>query len=86
MSYWVYVLINPTGKIYIGHTDDLPWRLSQHNDPAYRGTLYMKRHPGPWRLVQKEQFATCRGAMCRERELKTSRGREWIREQLRTRC
>ena len=86
MSYWVYVLVNPEGKLYIGQTDDLPRRLSQHNDPAYRGTLYTKRHPGPWRLVHKEQFATRRQAMRRERELKTSQGRAWIRRRIEEGC
>ncbi len=82
MSNSVYVLLNPQGKIYVGQTEDVLGRLSQHNDPRYRGTLHTKRHPGPWRLVYQEEFATRREAMRRERELKSSRGREWIRRQI----
>ena len=86
MSYWVYVLLNSQGKCYIGQTRDLSHRLAQHNDPAYRGSLYTKRHPGPWRLRHKEEFATRREAMRRERELKSSRGRAWIRQHLEDGC
>src|SRR5438034_9153398 len=81
MSYFVYVLLNPQGKLYVGQSDDVPRRLSQHNDPGYRGTLHTKRHPGPWQLVHQEEFPTRSEAMRRERELKSSRGREWIRRQ-----
>jgi putative endonuclease len=61
-------------------------RLSQHNDPSYRGTLHTKRHAGPWRLVYHEECQTRREAMRRERELKSSRGRDWIRQYLQFGC
>ena len=78
----MYVLLNPQGKMYVGHTNNLSRRLAEHNDPAYRGTLHTKRHPGPWWLVHHEQFPTRSEAMHRERELKSSRGREWVRQHL----
>ena len=78
----VYVLVNPEGKTYVGQTNDLQRRLSQHNDPAYSGTLHTKRHRGPWRLVHTEEYATRSEAMRRERELKTGKGREWIKREL----
>jgi predicted GIY-YIG superfamily endonuclease len=34
MAFFVYVLKNPDGRIYIGQTADLAFRLQQHNDPA----------------------------------------------------
>jgi putative endonuclease len=86
MSYLVYVLLNPQGKIYVGQTEDVSHRLSQHNDPQYRGTLHTKRHPGPWRVVYQEEFATRGEAMRRERELKSSRGRAWIRQHIVAGC
>ena len=85
-TFWVYVLMNPQEEIYIGQTSQLAVRLAQHNDPEYRGTLYTKRHPGPWRLVHQEPFQTRAEAMRRERELKSSRGREWIRQHLEGGC
>jgi putative endonuclease len=78
--------MNPQGKIYIGQTHDLSSRLTQHNDPNYRGMLHTKRHAGPWQLLYEEQFPTRREAMGRERELKSSRGRDWIRQHLSTGC
>jgi putative endonuclease len=79
MAFSVYVLLNPKGKTYIGQTADLERRLAQHNDPECRLTLHTKRHAGPWRLLHSEEFATRSAAMRRERELKSGKGREWIR-------
>ncbi|HEY6969536.1 MAG TPA: GIY-YIG nuclease family protein [Candidatus Angelobacter sp.] len=79
MAYFVYVLRSESsGKIYIGHTEDLQKRLRQHNDPSCRLTLHTKRNPGPWKLVHSEEFATRAEAMARERALKSGQGRQWI--------
>jgi len=86
MSFSVYVLLNPQGRIYIGQTSQLAVRLAQHNDPEYRGTLHTKRHPGPWKLAHHEPFQTRAEAMRRERELKSRRGRQWIRQHLEVGC
>jgi len=86
MSYAVYVLLNPQGKIYVGHTQDVARRVSQHNDPEYRGTLHTKRHPGPWHLIHQQEFQTRCEAMRRERQLKSSRGRAWIRQVIQNGC
>ena len=85
-AYSVYVLLNPEGDIYIGQTGNLPRRLCEHSDPSFRGTLYTKRHPGPWQLVHHEELPTRAAAMRRERELKSSRGRDWIRSRLAGGC
>ena len=77
--YHVYVLINPEGKLYIGQTSDLERRLAQHNEPSFRGTLHTKRYPGPWRLIHAEAFTTRSDSMRRERQLKSAKGRMWIR-------
>jgi putative endonuclease len=82
MSYYVYVLMNPDNKIYIGQTNDLQRRLEEHNDPDFRGTLYTKRNKGPWELVYSEEYATRSEAMIRERQLKSFQGREFIRKHL----
>ncbi|MFZ0818442.1 MAG: GIY-YIG nuclease family protein [Candidatus Acidiferrales bacterium] len=79
MTYFVYVLLNPKGKTSVGQTADLTRRLNQHNDPTCRLTLHTKRHPGPWRLLHSEEFSFRSAAMGRERELKSGKGREWIR-------
>ena len=86
MGFFVYVLINPEQKTYVGQTSDLDHRLSQHNDPNCRLTLHTKRHKGPWTLIHYEQFSTRAEAMRRERELKTGKGRDWIRQILLQGC
>jgi|GEM_PF-713680 len=78
MPYYVYVLLNPEGKTYVGHTNDLERRVAQHNDPDCRFTLHTKRHKGPWKLIHKEEYATRSTAVRRERQLKTGTGRQWI--------
>ncbi|HDZ87782.1 MAG TPA: hypothetical protein ENH38_04095, partial [Nitrospirae bacterium] len=35
--FYVYILQNPAGRFYIGHSNDLDRRISQHNDPHYTG-------------------------------------------------
>ena len=86
MAFIVYVLQNPEGKTYVGQTSDLSRRLSQHNDPDCRLTLHTKRHSGPWRLLHSEEFPTRSAAMRREKELKTGKGRDWIRHVLLPGC
>ena len=54
MPYFVYVLANPEGKVYIGQTGDLARRLREHNAPEYRGTLHAKRLKGPWTRLQRQ--------------------------------
>ena len=76
--FFVYILRNPRGKIYIGQTDNLTKRLGQHNDPENTLSKHTKRHPGPWQLIHAESFENRTGAMQREKELKSGKGREWI--------
>ncbi len=82
MNCYVYVLINPNGNTYVGQTQTLDIRLTQHNDPAYRGTLHTKRWPGPWRLLHRENLPDRSHAMRREKELKTGKGRDFIKQLL----
>jgi predicted GIY-YIG superfamily endonuclease len=43
---WVYILQNPAGKFYVGHTDDLQTRLHSHNrTDAIRGKFTRKNGP-----------------------------------------
>ena len=86
MVFFVYVLLNPEGKIYIGQTADLERRFAQHNDPDCRLTPHTKRHVGPWRLLHSGQAPSRSAAMRREKELKSGKGREWIRRVLLRGC
>ncbi len=86
MAFFTYVLLNPRGEIYVGQTADLERRLAQHNDPDNRLTLHTKRRAGPWRLIHSEEFSSRSAAMRREKELKSGKGREWIRRRLLAGC
>jgi putative endonuclease len=79
MAFYVYALVNPSNEIYIGQTKDLERRIEQHNNPEINGTLHTKRHPGPWVLFYKEQCPTRSEAMKREKQLKSYKGREFLR-------
>ena len=66
-------------KIYIGFTSDLDQRLLSHNQLATKGWTIKFR---PWKLIHKEEFETKSEAMKREKQLKSSRGRAFIRTKI----
>jgi putative endonuclease len=71
MSWYTYVLQNPVGKKYVGHTGRAPAvRLAEHNAGLNRWT----KANGPWALVYFEEFDTKSAAMTRERYFKTGTG------------
>ena len=79
MPFFVYILCSDTtGRYYIGHTDNIQRRLSQHNDPNYQGSLHTKRHKGPWKCVYSEAFDTRSEAMQREGLIKSKKSRVFI--------
>ena len=80
--FWVYVLQNPDGKLYIGQTDNLDRRSVQHNDPAYTLTRTTKRFRGPWKLVYSEEVLSRSAALAREKALKSGQGRMWLKGRL----
>ena len=73
----VYVLFSQTfDKIYIGYTSNLEQRFLSHNKLAKKGWTVNFR---PWVIIHTENFETKKEAMRREKQLKSFRGREWIR-------
>ena len=77
--YSVYVLQNPPGKLYVGQTGNLEDRLKSHHEGF---TGYTTNIGGPWVLKYQEEFQTRSEAMKREKELKTGKGRDFIRLKL----
>ena len=57
--------------LYVGHTNNLPRRLEQHNN-AHANSYNAKR--GPWLLVHSEEHPDRSAAMARERFLKSHAG------------
>jgi putative endonuclease len=80
MDFHVYVLHSPSfNKIYIGFTSDIEARILSHNILANKGWTIKFR---PWTLIHTESFATKPEALKREKELKSARGREFIRKSI----
>jgi len=79
--YWTYIVQNPSGQFYIGHTDDLPLRLHSHNRIDTIRGKFTRKH-GPWDLVWSEEHPTRGAAMARERQIKAMKSARWIREEL----
>ena len=67
MAFHVYVLRSlSTGRFYVGHTENLARRISEHN--KNRTTSIKNR--GPWAFFYSEEYATRSEASRREREIK----------------
>ena len=79
--FWVYILQNPKGRFYVGHTDNLGNRIASHNRTDKIGGKFTRKN-GPWTLVWSEQHPDRRGAMRREREIKNRKSARLIRELL----
>ncbi len=76
----VYVLHSKAfDKIYIGFTANLSQRLLSHNELGKKGWTIKFR---PWILIYKEEFELKSEAIKREKELKTAKGREFVRSLL----
>ena len=79
-----YALYNEArDKIYIGHTADLDIRLKRHNKQLPTNSKsFTSKNDGEWILVHKEEFASRQEAMIREKQLKSAKGREFIRNKI----
>jgi putative endonuclease len=75
--FYVYVLHSVTySKIYVGFTSNLENRLLSHNELSKKGWTIKYR---PWNLLYKEEYTSKVDAMKREKEVKSARGRLFIR-------
>ncbi len=82
-----YILVNETDEIYIGQTANLKERLERHNGfLKNKKTSYTYKRGGNWRVVYSEEYSSRSEALKREKELKSFRGREFIRKIILARC
>ncbi len=79
--FWVYVLENPAGRFYIGHTDNLERRVKNHNRTDKILGKFTRKN-GPWVLIWSEKCFDRSAAMDREREIKMWKSARLIRERL----
>jgi len=75
--FYVYILSSlEYKKSYVGCTDCLERRLTEHNS----GKMAFTKRYKPWGLIYHEEFGTLREARKRERYLKTSAGRRFLKK------
>lgn len=77
--YYVYGLYNrKQNKIYIGQTSNVEKRLQEHNKK--RGNHFTSKVEGEWELIYKEEAVDRKAALVREKQLKSYRGRQFIKQ------
>ena len=81
MNYWAYILQNPAGRFYIGHTDDLASRVNNHNRTDKILGKFTRKN-GPWILVWSEKHSDRASAVRREQEIKSWKSRKRIQTEL----
>ena len=74
---WLYILQSKTtGRFYIGSTNDLPRRLSEHE----RSHSLATRARGRWELVYQDMCETLSDARRRELQVKNWKSARRIRQ------
>ena len=78
--YYVYVLINKEGRLYVGYTSDLRKRIEAHNK---RETGFTSRGKSAYRLCYYEAFTDKDDAFQREQALKKSSNlKRWLKKRI----
>ena len=79
MFYYIYILKSEKdGQFYTGYTKDLRNRLNQHN----KGEVHSTKNRRPLNLVYFEGCLNQQDATHREKYLKTSWGKRYIKNRL----
>jgi len=78
VQFFIYVLQNQEGRLYIGLTTDLQRHIQQHQQEEGGWT----RGKGHWKLVYHETFSDRAEAMKRERNLKRGKTNRELRARL----
>ena len=77
--FYTYVLKSEKdGKMYVGTTSNLQHRLNQHQN----GLVFSTKHRRPLNLIYAEACLNKDDAFRRERYLKTSMGKRYLRNRL----
>ena len=78
LMYQVYAIYNRSAeRMYIGQTEAIEDRLEAHNEHRLGG--YTSRFQGKWELIYTESAATRSEALTRERQLKSHKGRDFLK-------
>ena len=79
--FWTYIIQNPAGQFYVGHTDNLSARVKNHNRTDKIAGKFTRKD-GPWTLVWSEEHPNRSSAMRRGREIKKWKSARLIRTRL----
>ena len=77
--FYVYVLKDLTGRLYVGYTRDLRERLKQHKS----GKMWTTKRMKEFELIFYEAFKSKEDAIRRERYFKTSKGKISLKQIIR---
>lgn len=79
MIFYVYAIQAPSGRVYIGQSQNVEERLSLHNAGSVKST----KAQGPWHILKTVQFETREQARYFEWCLKRSKGKrdKWLAEE-----
>jgi putative endonuclease len=69
-TFWVYVMTNRSGTLYVGFTGNLERRVHEHRNHLVPGFASKYRLD---RLIHVESFSEVRDAIAREKQIKTWR-------------
>ena len=78
MFYTYFLISEKDDKFYVGYTDNLKRRIKQHNNGDVESTKYRK----PLKLIYYEVCLNQKDAIHREKYLKTTYGKRYIRNRL----
>jgi putative endonuclease len=77
--YYVYILRSEKdSKFYVGYTKDLKARIKLHNGGKVKST----RNRTPFKLIYYEACSNQKDALKREKYLKTSYGKKYLKSRL----
>ncbi|KKP68625.1 MAG: hypothetical protein UR66_C0004G0025 [Candidatus Moranbacteria bacterium GW2011_GWE1_35_17] len=78
--YYVYILLSlKDGNFYIGFTEDLKRRVSEHNS----GKTFSTKCRKPFEIIFYEAYRNKYDALRREKYFKTTKGKTTLRSMLR---
>jgi len=67
--FYLYIIKDERGSIYIGQTNDLEKRIQEHINKYKKSSKYAKDN-GNFKLIYKEEYSSRLEAMQREKQLK----------------
>ena len=77
--FYVYILLENNGQLYTGFSADLRQRVKDHN----AGKVESTRDRRPLKLLHYEAYTKESDARRREKYLKTSEGKKFLKQQIR---